>query len=54
LVYVDDVTLLDDNIDTTKKSTITLINDTKEVSLEVNTEKTEYRLLVLSPECRVK
>jgi hypothetical protein len=38
LVYADDVNLLGDNIDTIKKNTQTLINASKEVGLEVNTE----------------
>jgi hypothetical protein len=45
LVYADDVTLLGDNIDTIKKNTETLIDASKEVGLEVNTEKTKYMLL---------
>jgi hypothetical protein len=36
LVYADDVNLLGDNIDTTKKNTETLIDVSKEVGLEVN------------------
>jgi hypothetical protein len=39
LVYVDDVNLLGDNIDTIKSNTQTLIETSKEISLEVNTEK---------------
>jgi hypothetical protein len=35
----------DDNIDTTKKNTQTLTDASKEVGLEVNTEKTKYMLL---------
>jgi hypothetical protein len=45
LVYVDDVDLLGDNIDTKNKNTETLINASKEVGLEVNAEKTKYMLL---------
>jgi retron-type reverse transcriptase len=41
LVYADNVNPLDDNIDTINKNTKTLINDSKEVGLEVNTEKTK-------------
>jgi hypothetical protein len=41
LVYVDDVNLLGDNIDTTKKNIEILIGASKEVGLEVNTEKTK-------------
>jgi ribosomal protein S2 len=45
LVYVDDVNLLGDNIDTVKKNTQTLIDISKEVGLEVNAEKTKYMVL---------
>jgi hypothetical protein len=45
LVYADDVNLLGDNIDTIKKNTQTLIDTSKEVGLEVNTEETKYMLL---------
>jgi hypothetical protein len=45
LVYADDVNLLSDNIDTTKKNTETLIDASKKVGLEVNTKKSKYVLL---------
>jgi hypothetical protein len=45
LVYADDANLLADNIDTIKKNMETLIDASKEVGLEVNTEKTKYMLL---------
>jgi hypothetical protein len=45
LVYADDVNLLGDDIETTKKNTQTLIDTGKEAGLEVNTEKTKYMLL---------
>jgi hypothetical protein len=45
LVYADDVNLLGDNIDTTKKNTESLIGASKEIGLEVNAEKTKYMLL---------
>jgi hypothetical protein len=45
LVYADDVNLLGDNTDTIKRNTQTLIDVSKEVGLEVNTEKTNYMLL---------
>jgi hypothetical protein len=44
LAYTDDVNLLGDNIDTVK-NTETLIDASKEVSLEINAEKTKYMLL---------
>jgi hypothetical protein len=43
MVYADDVNLLVDNIDTI--NTETSIDASKEVGLEVNTEKTKYMLL---------
>jgi hypothetical protein len=39
------VNLLGDNIDTIKKNTQTLIDTSKKVGLEVNTEETKYTLL---------
>jgi hypothetical protein len=45
LVYADDVNILGDNIDTIKRSIETLSDASKEVGLEVNTEKTRYMLL---------
>jgi hypothetical protein len=48
------VNLLEGNIDTTKKNTQTVIDASKEVGLEVNAEKTEVYVAVLSPECRAK
>jgi ribosomal protein S2 len=39
------VNLLGDNIDAIKKNVETLIDASKEVGLEVNTEKTKYMLL---------
>jgi hypothetical protein len=45
LVCADDVNLLGDNIDAIKKNTQALIDTSKEVGLEVNTEETKYMLL---------
>jgi hypothetical protein len=45
LVYAVDVDLLGDDIDTIKKNSETLIGASKQVGLEVNTEKTKYMLL---------
>jgi hypothetical protein len=45
LVYADDVSLLGDNIATIKKKTETLIDASKEVCLDINAEKTKYKLL---------
>jgi hypothetical protein len=41
LVYADDVNLLGDNINNMKKNTETLIETSKEVGREVNTETTK-------------
>jgi hypothetical protein len=45
LAYADDVNLLGDNIDTIKKNTVTLIDASKEVDLEIHVDKTKYMLL---------
>jgi hypothetical protein len=45
LAYAVGVNVLGDNLDTTKKSTETLINASKEVGLEINIEKCKYMLL---------
>jgi hypothetical protein len=45
LVYADDVNLLGDNVDTTKRNTETVIDASKDVGLEVNAEETKYVLL---------
>jgi hypothetical protein len=45
LIYTDDVNLLGDNIDTTKKNSESLIEASKKVGLEVKTEKAKYMLL---------
>jgi hypothetical protein len=45
LVYAYHVNLLGANVDTIMKNTDTLIDASKEDSLEVNTEKTKYVLL---------
>jgi hypothetical protein len=45
LAYADDVNLLGDNIDAIKQNTETLIDASKEVSLEISVEKIKYMLL---------
>jgi hypothetical protein len=45
LVYADELSLFGDNIDSTKENTNALIAASKEVSKEVNTEKTKYMLM---------
>jgi hypothetical protein len=45
LAYADDVNLLEDNLDTTKKKTETFIDASKEVGREIDVENTKYKLL---------
>jgi hypothetical protein len=45
LICADDINLLGDNINTINKNTETLIDSSKEVGLEVNTDKTKYMLM---------
>jgi hypothetical protein len=45
LVYADDVNLLGDNTNIIKKNTGALTDMSKDVGLEVNTEKTKYVLI---------
>jgi enoyl-[acyl-carrier-protein] reductase (NADH) len=45
LAYVDDVNILGEYIDTIQKNTEALLDASKEVGLEVNSEKTKYMLI---------
>jgi hypothetical protein len=54
LVYADDVNLLGENINITKKNAEALLYASKEIGLEVNSEKTYVHVHVSSPECRVE
>jgi nitrous oxide reductase len=51
LTCADDVKLLGDNVDTIKKNTQTLIDASKEVGLEVNTENTILKKVLCSKSC---
>jgi predicted Co/Zn/Cd cation transporter (cation efflux family) len=44
-VYADNVTILDENINSIKKDMDTLFDASREVGLEINTEKTKYMVV---------
>jgi hypothetical protein len=46
LTYADDVNVVGENIDIIKKNTKAVLDDNKEVDLEVISEKTKYWLLL--------
>jgi coproporphyrinogen III oxidase-like Fe-S oxidoreductase len=45
LSYADEINIVGENIDTMKKNTEALLDTSKEISLEVNPEKTKYMLV---------
>jgi hypothetical protein len=45
LAYADDVNIVGENIDTIQRNTKALLDASKDVGLEVNSEKTKYMLV---------
>jgi hypothetical protein len=49
LVYVDDVNLLGDIVNTIKENTETFIEASRDIGLEINAEKTKYMIMSRHP-----
>jgi hypothetical protein len=54
LIYTNYVNKLSENIGTIKKNTEALLQASREIGLKVNTQKTKYMFIYLSPKCRPK
>jgi hypothetical protein len=48
LVYADDVNLLGDGVNTIKEKSETFLEASRDISLEINAEKTKYMIVLLS------
>jgi hypothetical protein len=49
LVYVDDINLLGDSVNTVKENSETLLDASRNIRLEVNVEKIRYMIMSLRP-----
>jgi hypothetical protein len=49
LVHADGVNLLSDNVNTVKENTEALIEASRDIGLEINTEKTKYIIMSRYP-----
>jgi hypothetical protein len=49
LVYADDVNLLGDSVNTIKENSETLLEVSRDIGLEINTEKTKYMIMSRHP-----
>jgi hypothetical protein len=49
LVYADDVNLLGDSVNTIKENSDTLLEASRDIGLEINTEKTKYMIISHHP-----
>jgi hypothetical protein len=45
MVYADEVNLLGDSINTIKENTVTLLGASRDIGLEINTEKIKYMIM---------
>jgi hypothetical protein len=49
LIYANDVNLLDDSVNTIKENSETFLEASRDISLEINAEKTKYIIMAFYP-----